>query len=248
MSLANDYRRQAQWRDWPTAFAALPSLEGKTILDVGCAIGDQAAELTAHGARVIGVDSNEDLLAVARKRGIPNAEFRHHELTTVLDVGEPIHGVWCSFVAAYFVDLEGALRNWTSCLAPGGFIALTEIDELFAHEPVTAETRKLLDAYVDDAFRANRYDFRAGRKLRPALEAIGFTPSEERLLTDSELSFFGPATPDVLEAWQSRFDRMLPLQKFCGDRYEALRADFLAALAHPDHRSNSRVILCVASA
>ena len=193
MSLANDYRRQSQWRDWPTAFAALPSLEGKTILDVGCAIGDQAAELTAHGARVIGVDGNDDLLKVARSRGIQNAEFRKHDLHALPDIGEPIDGIWCSFAAAYFVDLETVLRGWTACLAPGGFIALIEIDDMFAHEPLSEETAKFFDTYIADAYRQKRYDFRMGRKLRTVLEDIGFTPSEERLLTDAELSFEGPA-------------------------------------------------------
>ncbi|MBX3233191.1 MAG: class I SAM-dependent methyltransferase [Labilithrix sp.] len=250
MSLANDYRRQAAWRDWPTAFAALPSLEGKTVLDVGCAIGDQAAELVAHGARVIGVDANADLLKVARARGLPpeRAEFRQHDLRALPDLGEPIDGVWCSFTAAYFVDLEPALKSWIACLAPGGFIALTEVDDLFAHTPLAEETRAILDAYADDALRAKRYDFRMGKKLAPTLEAIGFTPAEERSLGDAELSFSGPAAPDVLEAWQSRLDRMVTLKDFAGDRFDAVARDFLACLARPEHRSGARVHFCLATA
>ena len=36
MSLAEEYRRQAAWRDWPRIFEALPPLRGLTVLDLGC--------------------------------------------------------------------------------------------------------------------------------------------------------------------------------------------------------------------
>ena len=48
MSLANDYKQQFQWRAWSTVFDALPSVRGQLVLDLGCGIGDQAAELVAR--------------------------------------------------------------------------------------------------------------------------------------------------------------------------------------------------------
>ena len=65
MSLSADYERQRAWRAWPTVFAALPPLGGRTVLDVGCGVGDQAAGLAERGACVVGFDLNEDLLGVA---------------------------------------------------------------------------------------------------------------------------------------------------------------------------------------
>lgn len=76
MNLASYYRRQLGWRDWPRIFEALPPLAGQTVLDLGCGVGDQAAELAARGARVIGIDMNEEVLDEARSRGIPSADFR----------------------------------------------------------------------------------------------------------------------------------------------------------------------------
>lgn len=242
VSLANDYRRQAQWRDWTTAFSLLPELSGKRMLDIGCAIGDQTAELARRGASVVGVDINPDLLKVARSRGIANAELVA-ELPS--PSSPPFDGIWSSFAPAYFVDLSVALQEWRSLLAPGGFIALVEVDDLFAHEPLAEESARILSAFADDTAAARRYDFRMGRWLRPCLEECGFTVTVDRTLADAELAFDGPAAPDVLEAWQSRFDRLRGLHAFAGTRYEAVRDDFLACLQHPAHRSAARVCMCI---
>ena len=66
MSLTSDYKRQFGCRDWRTVFEALPSLDGQSVLDLGCGVGDLAAEFVARGAHVIGVDLNEELVREAR--------------------------------------------------------------------------------------------------------------------------------------------------------------------------------------
>src|SRR5262245_41321123 len=137
MDLASEYKKQFAWRDWPTVLGALPPLKGQTILDLGCGVGDLAAELVARGARLIGVDMNEELLGVARSKSLANAEFRLGDLCQTLDIAEPIDGLWSSFMAAYFPDLPEALDRWTRSLRPGGWVALTEIDDLFAHQPLS---------------------------------------------------------------------------------------------------------------
>ena len=152
MSLSNDYKRQRGWRDWPRVFDALPSLQGQTVLDLGCGVGDQAADLAARGARVIGVDMNEDLLREARSRNLANVEIRRGDLRESLD------------------------------------------------------------------------------------------------LEDRELAFDGPASPEVVDAWRNRLDRMKLLQDFCGPDFERLREEFLGCLAHPGHRSTARVCCCIATA
>ncbi|HEY6005177.1 MAG TPA: methyltransferase domain-containing protein [Anaeromyxobacter sp.] len=247
MSLAREYRRQLEWRDWPRVLDALPSLGGQLVLDLGCAVGDQAAALAARGARVIGVDLNEELLAEARSRSIDGAEFRLLDLRTLPDLGVVADGIWSSLAAAYFPDLPRVLRSWARHLRPGGWIALTEIDDLWAHEPLGAEARAVLDAYAREALEAGRYDFRMGRKLATSLEACGFTVTRTMTLEDRELSFAGPAPPEILDAWRARLDRLKPLQELCGARFEDVRADYLRCLAHPDHRCGATVLCCIAT-
>jgi SAM-dependent methyltransferase len=247
MNLVDEYARQAAWRDWPALCAELPPLAGRTVLDLGCAIGDQAAELVARGARVVGIDGNEALLEHARARGLPNAEFRRGDLRQPIDISQEVDGIWASFLTAYFPDIEAGLGNWTMPLRPGGWIALTEIDGLFRHEPLGARARQLLAGYSDEARSMGRYDFQMGRRLPDALRACGFTLITERDVADGELSFSGPASPEVLAAWRTRFDRLTLLQAFCGAEYPAVRDEFLDCLARPDHRSAARVRFCLAT-
>jgi SAM-dependent methyltransferase len=245
VSLSSEYTRQLAWRSWATAFDALPALRGQTVLDLGCAVGDQTAELTRRGARVVGIDANGELLQAARAKAILGAEFRQADLRALPDLGIAADGVWCSFTAAYFPDLASVLPSWTQNLRPGGFIALTEIDDLFGHEPLPLPTKAMLDAYARESLALGRYDFRCGRKLQGYLATAGFQISRVLALPDAELAFSGPALTEVLAAWNARFDRMNALADFCGTSFADVRRDFLAALERPDHRSTARVICCI---
>jgi SAM-dependent methyltransferase len=247
MSLSDEYRRQWAWRSWPSLFAAVPLHAGQTVLDLGCAVGGQAAELASRGARVIGIDANEDLLLEARSRRIPNAEFRREDLRALPDLGVVADGLWCSFAAAYIPDLSPVLASWRNHLRSGGWIALTEIDDLFGHQPLGEKTRSMLEGYARDSFVAGRYDFHMGRKLRDHLEPCGFTISKSLTVEDQELAFEGPARPEVVEAWRARFERMKLLRSFCGRDFEDVREDFLACLAREDHRSDATVCCCIAT-
>jgi len=246
MTLAQEYERQFAWRDWRAAFDALPLARGETVLDLGCGVGAQAAELASRGARVIGIDGNEELLAVARSRSLANAEFLRADLRHLPDLGLEAGGIWSSFAAAYFPDLSTVLASWTQSLRSGGWIALTEVDDLFAHEPLEGRTRELFESYVEDALAAKRHDFRMGKKLGEHLERAGLHVTRALKLEDDELSFRGAAAPEVLEAWNERFARMHVLRDFSGPAFERLRADFLACLARPDHRSRARVYCSIA--
>jgi len=245
MSLINDYIRQAAWRSWSLVFDTLPPLSGKSILDLGCAVGDQAAEFVARGARVIGVDANEELLLEARSRCLVNAEFRKADLRALTDFDAPVDGLWCSFTAAYFPDLAGMIGSWKRQLRLGGWIALTEIDDLFGHSPLSAKAKALLDDYTRDSFTAGRYDFHMGRKLASHLMQSKFTIEKMLTLEDLELSFGGPAPQDVVDAWRSRFNRMTLLRDFCGSDFEQVREDFVDCLTRADHQSHAKVYFCL---
>ena len=245
MDLAEQYRRQFAWRAWPTALDLLPPLRGQTVLDLGCSVGDIAAALVARGARVIGVDGSDELLAVARSRDLPGATFHSADLSELPAFG-PVDGVWSSFTAAYMRDLPAALTRWTTTLVPGGWLALIDIDDLFGHDPLSPATHALLDAFADDALAAGRYDFRMGRKLALAARQAGLEPLTATTLPDAELAFTGPAAPDVIDAWRRRLARMPLLQRHCGEGFPALERELLACLAHPGHRSSATVQMVLA--
>lgn len=247
MILSDYYRRQLAWRDWPRVFEALPPVGGLTVLDLGCGVGDLAAELVGRGAQVIGVDLGEEVLAAARGRGLAGAEFLRADLREPLKPEVAVDGLWGGFVAAYFPDLPAALSRWARDLRPGGWVALTEIDDFFGHEPLQERTRELFEGYAREALAAARYDFHMGRKLRGFLESAGFTVTTELNLADRELSFAGPAAREVVDAWRFRLDGMKLLRDFCGPEFEELRDDFLGCLTRGDHRSRAQVICCIAT-
>jgi SAM-dependent methyltransferase len=246
MSLVDEYRQQFVWRAWPQILVALPLAPGQRVLDVGCGPGDLAGVLARRGCRVVGIDANEELLAAARARAIPGAEFRQGDLRSLAAGDAPFDGLWCSFAAAYFPDFAPVLATWAQLVAPGAWVALVEIDDLFAHEPLPADVRDRLAAYADEALRAGRYDFRMGGKLAAHAAAAGLEVVREFPVPDREFAFAGPADSAVLDAWRNRFDRMRLLQERCGAGFAALRGAFLAALQDPAHRSLATVRCCIA--
>ena len=244
MDLSSEYKRQFGWRAWPTILDALPPLCDQTVLDLGCGVGDLAAEFVARGARVIGVDMNEELLREARSRQLSNAEFRAGDLRRLPDLEIAADGLWCSFAAAYFPDLSTVLTRWAGSLRSGGWIALTEIDDLFGHEPLSVRTKALFRAYAGRALAAG-YDVHMGRKLRAHLEHSGFAVVKMLTVDDQELSFSGPARADVLDGWRARFDRMKLLRDVCGPDIDRVQAEFLGCLKRADHTSVAKVNCCI---
>lgn len=245
MSLVHQYERQYRWRSWQQAYAALPPLAGSHVLDLGCAIGDQSRDLAALGARVLAIDADEQLLAHASSRGIPGASFALGDIRAPA-VQAPFDGIWASFVPAYFPDLAPVLSRWRNVLRPGGWIALTEVSGLFAHEPLSSGARTLLGAYARESREAGRYDFDMGSKLASHLAAGGWEVEVDRILPDRELAFTGAAEPDVLEAWAGRLARMRLLQERASQACPSLQEEFLRCLSSPEHATGCRVHFCLA--
>jgi glycine/sarcosine N-methyltransferase len=67
-------------------------LEGKRILDIGCATGELAYQLANAGAVVTGIDLNEDLLFQAKiKKVDPNLTFQKGDMLELEDDFQPNH-------------------------------------------------------------------------------------------------------------------------------------------------------------
>ena len=228
--------------------AQLPIESGQVVLDLGCAIGEQSAMLTQRGAHVIGIDKNPELLEVARKRQLKNSQFLHGNLASPDTIDVPlVDGIWSSFAAAYFPrSLEEFVLGWSKKLRSGGWIALVEIDDMFAHEPCTPSTRQTLNDFARLTLQEGSYDFHAGRKLAPVLRRLGFDVIAERVVDDDEFSFQGAAGEDVLDGWTQRFDRMNKLKDFAEEAFSELRSDFLFCLSLSEHKSGCKVVFVLA--
>jgi len=246
MLLVEQYEQQDRWRRWDEALAFIPLKRGEKVLDLGCGVGQVASRLARLGADVIALDRNEELLEAARSRH-PGLRFERMDLNRLEPTTfGPADGVWASFVPAYFPDLQPTLRRWRRCLRPGGWLAMVEMDDLFAHDPLGPALVSTLREFYEEARAAGRYDFESGRRLADAARDAGFHIAHESLLADDELCFSGPATETVRAAWKARLQRMGGLKKFLGTRYVDFEEEFLASLVSPDHRSRTRVFLVIA--
>ena len=98
------------------------SLEGKSVVDVGCGDGDVARALSEHGARVIGVDRPEKL-AKARvgeeMRGVRFVEGRAERLP-VGDASADLVLFLASFHHVPPIEVQNALSEAFRVLSPGG--------------------------------------------------------------------------------------------------------------------------------
>lgn len=245
MTLPDEYEQQDRWRRFDEALTHVPLRPGERVLDLGCGVGAVTSQLARGGAEVIGVDVNEELLARARALH-PGVRFEHHDIGALSpSTFGRVDGVWSSFVAAYFADLDAFVARLRDVLTDGGWLALVEIDDLLGHEPRSAALASEIAAFHAWARESGGYGFLHGRALAPAMRDAGFEILFQGSLPDVELALDGPASADVLAAWGQRFARMGGMQGYFGERFAAVSGGVLEALRAPSHRSFCRVELVV---
>ena len=115
------------------ATSALALQPGQRLLDVGCGPGFHAAELVeavGESGFVIGVDTSETMLAVARDRtaGQTNVEFRVGDAVGLPVADGSVDGVVAVQVYEYVVDVAAALAEALRVLKPGGRLVVVDVD------------------------------------------------------------------------------------------------------------------------
>jgi len=246
MDLIAEYVAQEQWREWDAILDRLPIARDQTVLDLGCGPGPVSARLAGRAAKVVGIDQNLELLNAARERCPANCRFLEADLRALESQNLPLaDGLWSSFTAAYFPDFASVLQCWLSYLAPGGWIALVEIDDLWrGHHPLPDGVRAAFAEFADHIFAEGSYDCRMGRRLGAICQSVGFTIKAKYRVNDPELAFDGPAPPAILAAWQRRFARMPAMRTYLGaDRFNEVTQSFLETISLSDHRSTAAVVV-----
>lgn len=243
MTLLEEYEKQFAWRDWATPLAKCPVVPDQHVLDLGCGPGGISAELIARGTRVTGIDANDEFLTAARKR-CPTGQFENQDLNNLKLRRDSFNGLWSSFSVAYLPDLERVLSSWLQFLTRDGWVCIVEVDDLLGHDPLSQDAHSMIEAFYEDAVKGKRYDFKAGRKIRPVLENAGLKVVELEL-GDQELSFKGAAQLEVLQAWRNRFNRMDGLKIFLDDKHAHFVEEFINCISSEHHQSHCKVIACI---
>lgn len=97
----------------PILFSMLPPLEGKTVLDIGCGMGQHAKQYAGMGAEsVLGIDISAKMLEYARKHNSEdNITYRQLAMEDIGEIGEQFDLVTSSLVFDYIEDFPGLMRK-----------------------------------------------------------------------------------------------------------------------------------------
>ena len=106
---------------YETAIEHLNLRHGQRVLDIGCGTGVFLRAAADRGARVVGFDASEPLLAVARER-VPEADLHAGDMQALPfgDDGFDVVTGFCSFF--YADDMAGALSEAARVTRPGGTV------------------------------------------------------------------------------------------------------------------------------
>jgi SAM-dependent methyltransferase len=131
-------RRDGEW--YAAMAAGLCRADDRLAIDVGCGGAGMAIALAMTlpaGARIVGIDEDEEVLARAaatvEAAGVPSGrvELRRCDLGTGLSglravVADPVDVIWASAVVHHVGDQQAAIDALAALLAPGGRLGLAE--------------------------------------------------------------------------------------------------------------------------
>jgi trans-aconitate 2-methyltransferase len=110
--------------------AAVPAMEARSVMDLGCGPGNSTEVLAARfpGAAVQGLDSSSDMIAAARKR-LPQVQFVIGGVEEWQDTG-PFDVILANAVMQWVPDHARVLPALVSKLSRGGALAVQMPDNL----------------------------------------------------------------------------------------------------------------------
>lgn len=180
-------RYMGRWsrRIAPHFVSWLPVEANADWLDLGCGTGGltDAVLRGAEPSRIVGVDSADAFVAVAREHvSDPRAKFMVGDATSVPEPSGSFDAVVCGLVLNFLPDKEAALREMIRLVRPGGIVALYVWDYA-GHMQIM---RHIFDAAA--AFDTRAAEFDDGRKapicrpgpLRDLLTRTGLSEVEVR--------------------------------------------------------------------
>ena len=100
---------------------------GDRVLDLACGTGDLCEQARALGADLIGADFARQMLVGARARGV-DADFIQGDAAELPLANGSVQVVTCGFALRNFVSLGDVFGEMARVLAPGGRIALIDVD------------------------------------------------------------------------------------------------------------------------
>lgn len=155
-----DFFVPALFQEWAGPVAAAAAVgPGQEVLDVACGTGVLARELRARtepGGRVVGLDRNAGMLAVARRR-TPEIDWELGRAEALPFPDERFDAVVSQFGLMFFEDRRRALGEMWRVLRPRGRLAVAvwgRLEDAPGYAAITALLQRLFGDRVANALRA----------------------------------------------------------------------------------------------
>ena len=241
-NVAEVYERQlvpAMFAPWAPKLIDVADLRpGESVLDVACGTGvvtRLAAERAGNGGRVVGLDINAAMLAVARRYTPDGGATIVWVEASALEIPLPdatFDVVLCQQGLQQFPDRLVALREMRRILKPGRRLALSVWSRIEGN-PGMAALVEALERHISGAAAANRrapFALGDATQLRVLLTEAGFRDIEVRTMVESARF----PSPEALVASQLAATPLSTLGDLTEEAHQAVARDVRAALqAYP---------------
>lgn len=150
----------ALFQEWAGRMVEAAQVQpGQRVLDVGCGTGvftRAAAERVGPAGEIIGLDINEGMLAVARRKA-PHIEWRSGPAEALPFEDNRFDAVACQFALMFFAERRAALREMVRVLRPGGWLAVAvwdTVENTPGYSAMVGLLQRLFGAEAANALRA----------------------------------------------------------------------------------------------
>ncbi|GAA2147382.1 trans-aconitate 2-methyltransferase [Kitasatospora kazusensis] len=170
---------------------ALPCGPGPVVLDIGCGPGNSTAVLRGRwpGARITGIDSSPEMLAIARAEGEPNADYLLADAAGYDPAPAAPDLIVSNSTLHWLPGHRELLPRWAAALRPGASLAF-QVPGNF-----DAPSHTLLAGLARSA--------RWAGALGPAGERVGVHSPAEYLETLA-------AADCTVDVWETTYSTLLP--------------------------------------
>lgn len=225
----DDFFVPALFDQWPERVLDLAHVaRGDRVLDVGCGTGVLARAAVGRvgpPGRVVGVDPNDGMRAVAQRR-CPGVEIVAGFAEALPFPDASFDAVLSQFALMFFADREGALQEMRRVLRPGGRLVVLTWASIETSPGYAAMVGLLRELFGDAPAQALLAPFVLGTPELVMQNVGGVFPTAQVELLDGEARF-----PSV-QAWVSTDIRGWTLREMIDDdEYALLREQAASRLA-----------------
>ena len=226
---------------------------GLRVLDVGCGPGKITSilhEMIQPDGTILGIDYSEERIHYAKQHygHVLGIDFQVQDLMEPLDSVGLFDLIWVRFFLEYYrAESPDIIRRLTSCLKPGGYLCLLDLDHnCLNHYELPIKIEEILFQAMNMVEQEYNFDPYAGRKLYAYLYDLGYRDIQLNLLAHHLI--YGKIRDEDLFNWIKKVEiasmKTKELFKNYPGGHNAFFADFTTFFLDPRRFTYTPLILC----